>query len=37
VTGLPNGIFLPALLHHAAGQHGVIVTGYHGDGGGIPA
>ena len=37
VTGLPNGIFLPALLHHAAGQHGVMVTGYHGDGGGIPA
>jgi hypothetical protein len=36
VTGLPNGIFLPALLHHAAGQHGVMVTGYHGDGGGIP-
>ena len=37
VSGLPNGIFLPALLHHAAGQHGVMVTGYHGDGGGIPA
>jgi hypothetical protein len=37
VAGLPNGIFLPALLHHAAGQHGVMVTGYHGDGGGIRA
>ena len=36
VAGLPNGIFLPALMHHAAGQHGVMVTGYHGDGGGIP-
>jgi hypothetical protein len=36
VAGLPNGIFLPALLHHAARQHGVMVTGYHGDGGGIP-
>ena len=37
VGGLPNGIFLAALLHYAAGQHGVMVTGYHGDGGGIPA
>ena len=37
VAGLPNGIFLPALLHHAAGQHGVRVTGYRGDSGGIPA
>ena len=36
VGGLPNGIFLAALLHYAAGQHGVMVTGYHGDGGGIP-
>jgi hypothetical protein len=27
VTGLPNGIFLPAPLHRAAGQHGVMVTG----------
>jgi hypothetical protein len=29
MAGLPNGIFLPALLHHAAGQRGVMVTGYH--------
>lgn len=35
--GLSNGIFLPALLARAAAAHRVVVTGYHGNGGGIPA
>jgi hypothetical protein len=35
VEFLTNGIFLPALLSHAARQQGVMVTGYHADGGGI--
>jgi hypothetical protein len=35
VEHLTNGIFLPALLSHAAKGHGVLVTGYHADGGGI--
>jgi hypothetical protein len=37
VDGLANGIFLPLLLAHAAAGHGVMVTGYHKDGGGIPS
>jgi hypothetical protein len=36
VSGLTNGIFLPALLAHAAARQGVLLTGYHQDGGGIP-
>jgi hypothetical protein len=36
VSGLPNGLFLPALLAHAAARQGVLVTGYHKTGGGIP-
>jgi hypothetical protein len=36
VSGLANGIFLPAPLAYAAGRRGVLVTGYHQDGGGIP-
>jgi hypothetical protein len=35
VSNLPNGIFLAALLSYAARRQGVMVTGYHGDGGGI--
>ena len=37
VSGLANGIFLPALLAYAAGRQGVTVTGYRKDGGGIPS
>jgi hypothetical protein len=37
VSGLANGIFLPALLAYAAGRQGVMVTGYRKDGGGIPS
>lgn len=36
VAGLANGLFLPALLAHAAARQGVLVTGYHKTGGGIP-
>jgi hypothetical protein len=36
VSGLANGIFLPRLLVYAAARQGVLVTGYHKDGGGIP-
>jgi hypothetical protein len=36
VSGLANGIYLPFLLAHAAARQGVLVTGYHQDGGGIP-
>jgi hypothetical protein len=37
VSGLTSGIFLPRLLAFAAARQGVMVTGYHKDGGGIPA
>ena len=36
ISGLANGIFLPHLLAYAAARQGVLVTGYHKDGGGIP-
>jgi hypothetical protein len=36
IDGLANGIFLPVLLAHAAAGQGVLVTGYHKNGGGIP-
>jgi hypothetical protein len=36
ISGLANGIFLPHLLAYAAARQGVMVTGYHKDGGGIP-
>lgn len=36
VSGLANGLFLPALVAHAAARQGVLVTGYHKTGGGIP-
>jgi hypothetical protein len=36
VSGLPNGIYLPSLVARAAGGQGVLVTGYHQSGGGIP-
>jgi hypothetical protein len=29
--------FLPVLLAHAAARQGVMVTGYHKDGGGVPS
>jgi hypothetical protein len=35
ISGLANGLFLPALLAHAAARQGVLVTGYHETGGGI--
>jgi hypothetical protein len=37
VSGLTNGIFLPVLLAHAAARQGVMVTGYHKGGGGVPS
>jgi hypothetical protein len=36
VSGLANGIYLPFLVAHAAARLGLLVTGYHKNGGGIP-